>query len=178
VILNRGHSNDSDLRSLDIQQAMRDISAILRRNTHLKGLVVYILDQVDSFELCNDYFDELLCDVSSIENIYNSNHTLEYISIDGELSAFTEECLLLNMDENKAEVIRNKILQYYFVAKFDVSPFSNMALSILPEVMNQIEEDDDKLSAIYRLLQCIPELCNVSARASREQHDSKRPKMI
>jgi hypothetical protein len=53
--------------------------------------------------------------------------------------------------------------RFYFVGEFDVSPFSNMVVSILPEVVSQIESTDE-LSAIYRLLRYIPELSNVSER--------------
>jgi hypothetical protein len=62
-------------------------------------------------------------------------------------------------------VIRDKIRQLYFVGEFDVSPFSDMAVSVLPEVVSHIE-GKDKLSAIYRLLQGrLPDLCNPSDRA-------------
>jgi hypothetical protein len=54
--------------------------------------------------------------------------------------------LLLNRNADKAEVIHNKmILWYCFVEKFDVSPFSSMVLSVLPEEMSQIEEDNRSL---------------------------------
>jgi hypothetical protein len=65
-------------------------------------------------------------------------------------------------------VIRKKILRYYFVGEFDVSSLSSMAVSVLPEVISQIN-GKDKLSAIYRLLKCIPDLCNVSDRVPFEQ---------
>jgi hypothetical protein len=70
-------------------------------------------------------------------------------------------------------VTRNKILQFYFVGEFDLSPFSNMAVSVLPEVLSQIE-GTDKLSALYRLLQGIPDLCNVHDRVYSEQSSIKR----
>jgi hypothetical protein len=44
-----------------------------------------------------------------------------------------------------------------------------MVVSVLPEVLSQFGRND-KLSAIYRLLQSIPDLCNVSDRESCEQH--------
>lgn len=86
------------------------------------------------------------------------------------------EYLNVNSNEDKEMVIRNKKFWFYFRGKFDVSPFVCMPLSVLPEVMSQIEEGD-KQSAIYRLLQCIPELSNVSERKSSEQSGNKRQKM-
>jgi hypothetical protein len=118
---------------------------------------------------CFDCFDSenLLCHASSIESIANSNNTLQTISIKiaQSLSKVAQQCLVLNKNENKAKVIRDKVLRFYFVGEFDVSPFSNMAVSILSEVMSRIE-GNDRQSAVFRLLQCIPELCNVSDRAS------------
>jgi hypothetical protein len=73
-------------------------------------------------------------------------------------------------------VIRNKTLLHYFVGEFDVSPFVNIALSVLPEVMSQIE-GENKHSAIFRLLRCISDLYNVSDRVCCEQSDNKWRKM-
>ena len=74
-------------------------------------------------------------------------------------------------------MIRDKILQFYFVGDFDVSPFVDMPLSVLPEVMGQIEASE-KQSAIYRLLHSTPELCNVSGRKSAEGPGNKRQKIL
>jgi hypothetical protein len=85
--------------------------------------------------------------------------------------------MLLNENGNKAKVIRNKILRFYFVEEFDVFPFASMALSVLPDVMSQIEEEN-KHSVMYTLLQCIPELCNVSNRVTSEHTGNKRRMMV
>jgi hypothetical protein len=136
----------------------------------------HIVRELDCFDC-----EKLLCDASSIEGITNSNHTLEDISIFGEgrsgiptrdpLPTLAEQCLVLNKEVDKAKLIRNKILRFYFVGEFDVSPFVNMPVSVFPEVTSRIEGDDQQ-SAIYRLLQRIPELCTVSDRVSSEQFDN------
>jgi hypothetical protein len=118
-----------------------------------------------------DALDKLLCDATTFERISASNHVLEKIELSPNpfrphpmpLSRMAKECLELNKDLNKTQVICNKIFRFYFVGEFDVSPFSNMVVSVLPEVVSQIESTDE-LSAIYRLLRHIPELCNVSER--------------
>jgi hypothetical protein len=51
-----------------------------------------------------------------------------------------------------------------------------MAVSVLPKIVSQIEGNDTQ-SAIYRLLQCISELCNVSERNSYEELGNKRRKI-
>jgi hypothetical protein len=111
---------------------------------------------------------KLLCDVSSIETIANSNHTLSSIRVHEYLSPFPHQCLLFNRNGDKTKVIRDKIMQFYFVGEYNISPFINMPLSILPEVMSSIK-GHDKQFAIYRLLRGIPEVCNVSGRECSEQ---------
>lgn len=153
-------SEDGDSSSLDVQRATRDILESLVENTNLKRLELYGLDRTDHFDS-----DNLLCDASTIESIINSNHTLETLDIGRYLSFTTYQCLRLNKIDDKDKVIRDKIRQLYFVGEFDVSPFSDMAASVLPEVVSHIE-GKDKLSAIYRLLQGrLPDLCNPSDRA-------------
>lgn len=127
-----------------------------------------------------DVFDKLLCDATTLESIASSNHVLEQIELWRHnaqpefkprmpcvLSRMAKQCLLLNYNHranhNKAQVIRNKILRFYFVGEFNVDPFATIALSVLPEVMSRIHQEN-RLSAMFRLLQCIPELRKVSER--------------
>ena len=75
------------------------------------------------------------------------------------------DCLEKNKNANKQEVTRKKVARYYFVGKFDISPFADMPVTLIPEVLSLIEEDNiNKQSAIFRMLKCIPDLCNISSR--------------
>jgi hypothetical protein len=146
-------------KQFDERMAALEITASLAGNTKLKNLGICFLNLGERDLKC---FDKLLCDVSSIERIYtSSNHTLEKIEQPG-LSSFAKECLELNKrSSNKHEVARNKVLKYYFDGEFDVAPFVKMPRSVIPEVMGQ-DKIRNRHSAIFRLLRCIPDLCNVS----------------
>ena len=158
--------------SFELEDVVNILSASLLRNTKLKNIV--IRHRTPSREVVEvvDSFDKVLCGVSSIESIYSSNHTLEDVKLcnyhnrgpaEYTLSKLTKECLELNKNANKSEVIHSKILQYYFVGDFDVGPFTSMPISVAVELMGQIK-GDGKQYAIFRLLQSIPELCNISSR--------------
>jgi hypothetical protein len=71
-----------------------------------------------------DCFDskKLLCDKVSRVEICVSGHNL---------STTAKQCLSFNPIEDKAKVIRKKMLRFYFAGEFDVSPFVNMPLSVL-----------------------------------------------
>ena len=123
-----------------------------------------------------------LCDASSIKGIHASNHTLYEMHILHEmyptpdLPPMALDCLKLNKIPNKDEVIRKKIARYYFVGDFDISPFANMPVPVLLEVLNLIEGGNiNRQSAIFRMLKCIPDLSNVSSRLSGQTdgHKSK-----
>jgi len=89
-----------------------------------------------------------------------------------------KEYLRLNKSENKELVIRTKIARYYFQEDFDVSTFASMDMKCLPRVLAMIGGGEtnrnaailrkkdmlNQRSAIFRMLKCIPELCNVSSR--------------
>jgi hypothetical protein len=126
------------------RRSFRDISTSLVRNITLKKLCIQTRFDVDFWNPNFLNTDKLLCDVSSIESIFNSNHTLRWITVSGHrLSTFAEDYLELNRQyQDKAEVIRTKILRFYFIGEFDVSPFVNMPLSVLPQIMSQIEKED------------------------------------
>ena len=148
--------------------------------TFLAGLAGNVtlkkLSMAKSSKVARSLIAKLLCDNTSIEHIYNSNHTLEEVSdlnwwsqmaiSDAQSTTLLLQNLLdLNKNTNKEEVIRTKIAQYYFVGDFDVSPFVNMNTSALPNVLEMIGGNANNCqSAIVRLLTSIPELCNVSSR--------------
>jgi hypothetical protein len=154
----------------DRESDMSTIKEGLTRNKTIKKL---------SGELTVEFSSSVLCDPSSIETICNSNHTVR--SVGSRLVLWSHDrfclgCLELNKNPNKEQVIRNKILRYYFVGAFDLSPFSAMPVSVLPAVMTEIGGDEgnhqtaifqegNRQSALFRLLKGLPELCNVSSRA-------------
>jgi hypothetical protein len=146
--------------NFDRRLALREIAASLVGNANLKELKLYFQS---SFQAVVDEFDTMLCDASRIENIYNSNHTLEKIGID-HISIPTRDCLKLNQKENKNKVIRDKILRYYFIGDFDLAPFFDMPTSVLVEVMGLDAMNNNK-TAIFKLLRGIPHLCDVSSRS-------------
>lgn len=173
--------------NLDLEQLFRDISASLVGNENLKLLNMYSdRDPGDDVWDCFDnMFHNLLCNTRSIQSVINSNHYIESISFEDSAGRSTEDYGFetleeLNKNDDKEEVILNKILQFYFVGKFNVSPFESMPVSVLPEVMRVMWQikGKEKQSALYRLLQCMPQLCNVSERNSTQQPSNKRQKMI
>lgn len=161
-----------------------NIATSLRTNTTLKKL------HSDSFRCVNlASFGRILCDPTSIESIISSNHTLlelmgsgccttfvtDYTSnltlleSCGYCCKFIQDCLHLNNCIKKHIVIRQKIARYYFKGNFDVSPFVDMSIKLLPDVIGNvigmIEGDEkNRCSAIFRLLKNIPALSNVSDR--------------
>ena len=117
--------------------------------------------------------EKLLCDTSSIEGIYNSNHTLGILECLNDLSSLAVDCLEPNAQyryqSSNERLIREKIARYYFVGDFDISMFARMPLSYLPRVLAMIKCDViNRQSAIFKILKTIPELCNVSIRGVQQ----------
>eukprot|EP00956_Cyclotella_meneghiniana_P019381 scaffold33190_cov37-Cyclotella_meneghiniana.AAC.4 len=133
----------------------------LAGNTRLKKL------SIPGYESDAYAIAAALCNPTSIENICNSNHTLEEIEFRyGDINCFLRDCLELNKNANKETVIQRKIFQFYFIGNFDTAPFSSMPVSVLPKVLSMIKgrKEGRQQSAIFRMLTSIPELCNVSSR--------------
>lgn len=136
---------------------------------------------------------EPLCslDISSIESICNSDHTLveiytralmrEYCfnyHVDPKLPEFVRDWLELNKGTHKNKVIRQKILKYYFVNDFDVNPFAVMPVSLLPEVMTLLSDESVRNhNALFRLVKNIPDLCNMLVRMSAHERGTSRKLM-
>jgi len=113
-------------------------------------------------------FSKVLCDTSSIESTFLSNHTLLSLG-DEDMPEDVEASLELNRSsENKKQVAIKKILQCH--RHFDMQPFFEWDLKVLPiaiawfERARSVEPDDEvgigkrKLGTIYQFICSMPEV--------------------
>ena len=94
-----------------------------------------------------------LCNASNIDSIRSSNHSLHCIggSIDT-IDSGVVPLMKLNKDENKVEVVRQKIIKYYFLnGNKNIEEFVDRKLNILPHAMGWIGRNDTGHSLLYRL---------------------------
>jgi len=122
-------------------------------------------------------FSDVLCDTSSINNTYNSNHTLRQLvtaeegTINGEttfhlrdtLPEIIEQYLILNQNDDRKKVAAMKIMQYQ---RHNISmlPFFEWELKCLPIAVHWFDEaprsiqeiETIKLQAIYEFVRGMP----------------------
>jgi len=103
-----------------------------------------------------------LCNTSSINATYASNHTLETFSYSPHNSDIAS-ALLLNKNKNKLEVAHHKILNHHFmqtegVANLNV--FIDMDLKVLPHAIAWVGmcRDSMGLSVLHKILSSLPPL--------------------
>ena len=130
-----------------------------------------------------DVFCRVLCNNTSINDIYSSNHTLKTLDLGQQLGQQLRSLLIMNEGANKSHVAIRKILKYH--PNIDMEPFfewgmeeeGEHSLKALPYVMDWFERaeeavaDDDessnsegggyniqgkKLSAIYDFSRAMP----------------------
>ncbi|EJK52483.1 hypothetical protein THAOC_28230 [Thalassiosira oceanica] len=100
-------------------------------------------------------FSSILCDASSINATYNSNHTLQDLGDDYKIPHDILMLLELNRNPNKSRVAANKILQVH--RHLDMRPFFGMGLDLLPHVVAWLERfaesrPDLKLTSIFEFV--------------------------
>ena len=117
-------------------------------------------------------FSTLLCDTSSINNIYLSNHTLEVIGGFNEAPLSVDRYLQLNR-QNEYDIAICKILMSHY--NLDMAPFLQWKLKLLPFVLawfetaqscrTYLEVDESiesferrELAAIYQFIRGLPAL--------------------
>lgn len=126
-----------------------------------------------------DVFSGVLCDISSIINTYNSNHTLKQLitaepmdttyRLRDALPEMIEQYLTLNQFDNKKKVAAMKIL-LYSRHNFTMIPFFEWELKCLPIAVNWFDNAVDhsvfrkeietsKLQAIYEFVRDMPIEC-------------------
>ena len=131
-------------------------------------------------------FSKLLCDTSSVNSTFLSNHTLMKL---GEPNMWNSQdsvkpFLMLNRREDKKEVAMIKILQHH--NDFDMVPFFEWEFKVLPLMINWFERASSvtmpenyepnigprKLSSIYQFVRGMP-LLYVEAQLRKELEDIK-----
>jgi hypothetical protein len=109
-----------------------------------------------------------LCDESSIENTYSSNHTLytleKFDDVRAEIPDNLSSLLHLNKNQDKASVRRQKILIHHFhgtvrgaVVK-GIPKINGMSRSTLPSALEWIGRDALGFSVMYKVVRGIPAL--------------------
>ena len=128
-------------------------------------------------------FSKVLCDTSSVNVTFLSNHTLYYLRYANEIRAM-QPLLDLNRRDDKKEVAMIKILMCH--DHFDMLPFFEWEFKVLPMVLGWLERassfrmprnfepniDKRKLSTIYQFVRGMPVLY-VETRLHKELEDLK-----
>ena len=137
-----------------------DFASAIRGNTTLQELSFGegICD-VSPIALCA--LKKVLCDTSSLMSVCTSNHTLLEFDCNCE---YPEECRIyplveLNKITDKAEVVRRKLLKYFFSNANNIGrAFSSMATPIMPDAIAWIGRDDHGYSVMFDLCRSVSSL--------------------
>ena len=127
---------------------------------------------------------KLLCNTSSVNATFLSNHTLDYLGDEVNDHEMLGPLLGLNGRDDKKEVAMIKILQCH--EDFDMQPFFEWEFKVLPLVLNWLERasvcdmpedfepniEERKLSTIYQFVRGMPVLY-VETRLRKELEDIK-----
>jgi len=180
---------DSRLGHLDIKY---------NPNINDQVLISYANALVNNTTLEHLYFDNteititgyialanVLCNKSSKETIHTSNHTLQGLFLfrfESSSSQFVsrddahelESLLQLNKNENKVEVVRQKILRYHFCnGSNNIEEFVDMDLGIMPHAISWIGKNEAGLSLLYKLCESMPSLFDSESKAKASQEEAK-----
>ena len=109
----------------------------------------------------------VLCNKSSLESIYNSNHTLMKVvrdNINHDLTSY----LRMNENDNKHEVARQKILKYHFAdGDENIEKFVEMELAIIPYAIAWMGRDSTGHSLLYNVVRSLPTLFDSNAKKAK-----------
>eukprot|EP00984_Skeletonema_dohrnii_P009867 scaffold3799_cov68-Skeletonema_dohrnii-CCMP3373.AAC.2 len=116
-----------------------------------------------------------LCDGTSVESIFSSNHTLSSIEEPLFILGFYPDIkLLLKMNENddKVEVARQKIIKYYFLEQNNLHELGRMDLGLLPRVLGYVDKYEP--TRLYEIVRAIPSLVHNNEKTIGTKRKRKR----
>jgi len=99
----------------------------------------------------------VLCNKTSINATFNSNHTLERIlepvmGSESLLPSDLQTLLQLNRESTEMEAARRKILKVHFGGDFNMQPFNDMDLKALPHAITWMARDEHGSSLLYQFV--------------------------
>ena len=169
------------LTKLDIQEngsfdddALVAFADALRNNSRLCEL--NLIGNDDPAESTWATLTNALCDKTSIETLYNSNHTLQKVvdKEDGRVNPDSAEyfdssyhfpqdlrsVLQINRRGNKAQAAREKIIRYHMLKDnvVNIESFLDMELNELPSAISWIGRDELGLSVLFKLCKSVPDM--------------------
>jgi len=149
-------------------QDMVSFSNALAHNTSLKELIF------GHQRVGNEGWNALtrvLCDASSPDKTYASNHTLCRVANTIYIPAGVRASLEMNANPNKAEVVRRKFLRHCFSGITpNMSVFVNMDWKCMPHVVAWIGRDELGLAFMNHLVRSLPSLVD----KNREDDEGNR----
>mmetsp|Transcript_36330 Transcript_36330/g.77482 ORF Transcript_36330/g.77482 Transcript_36330/m.77482 type:complete len:628 (+) Transcript_36330:205-2088(+) len=158
---------------------MADLVGALERNETLEA--IDLGENLSITEAGWSHFTKLLCDESSINSMYESNHALNYLGPQ-ELPPELEALVDLNRREDKGEVAREKILRHHFRDdNANMQEFLGMRAEVLPLAISWLgrgcsctDRKNDGHSHLYQLLRSMPSLFPSKHRAQATGAKRKR----
>ena len=108
----------------------------------------------------------VLCNKSSADTIYNSNHSLEKIGWDDNfLPDNLVEYLKTNRNKDMRDVARQKIIKDYFSCRTNnIGEFVTKDMGVLPHVMSWMGRNNIGHSLLYSLVRSLPDLFDAGSK--------------
>ena len=159
--LRLGCDSDDDVENRMNDDTVLDFIAAISNNTTLTELNIGDVENVSRSSLF--VLVDSLCDKTNITSVCNSNHTFSVFkyTCDDETEHLDEldSLLELNKDENKAAVVRKKILTSSVINEDTVGhEFGHMPVAVFPSLIEWIGRDRLGYSAMHCLVQSFPSL--------------------
>ena len=129
----------------------------LMHNSRLKELYLNIYDDEGDIAITNwGALSNVLCNKSSIDTTFSSNHTLQRVFekswLVSHLPSDLQSLFMLNRENTKVEAARRKILNAHFRGDFSMQPFIDMDLQVLPYAIAWMARDKYGSSLTYQFV--------------------------
>ena len=152
---------------------------------------LWLPDSIHFNQITNDEYDILiraLCDTSSIEATYSSNHTFHYCErFDDNRWFFRDKTVYESIEQfldmnsrGGVEASRQKILEHHFDDEENsrgINYLLQMHATVLPNAIEWIGRDERGYSAMFDFVQNFPYLFDVSCGKSSDKSTKRRKLM-
>jgi hypothetical protein len=149
-----------------------DFFRLLKNNTSLRKCKMYGFDVVSRGMGVIEALSSTLCDRTSIEGAFNSNHILERVKWTFRNMSAVKPLLKMNENADKIEVARQKIIKYYFFEDNNLHELGRMDMGLLPRVLECVDKYEP--TRLYEIVRIIPSLVQNIKKTTEARGKRKR----
>ena len=130
-------------------RSLPNVSSLTKLCLDYPGLEKYSTEYDNKLQVLEGALLNLVCDTSSLDSLVKSNHTITKVKLWGRVVNKNCNALAINnRDISEVMKMREKIVKYFMVGSFDLQPFLDLDVELMPNVIEMVGMKNEEFESV------------------------------